>query len=318
MNWTMNLIRLQPIYQQRVWGGREFESLFGRKLPPDGLPYGESWEVVDRPEAQSIVVGGEFDGMSLHELWTEHRAEIFGSDAPDSERFPILLKILDARDDLSIQVHPPAAIAAEMKGEPKTEMWYVADATAEASLAVGVQPGVDADSFSAALQAGSVAQMVHRLPVTKGDFIFIPSGRLHAIGGGLVIFEIQQNSDTTYRVFDWNRVGLDGTPRELHVAESLKCIDFTDTSPSVSHEKDGELVACEYFKTERRHLNAGKVASIGLPGKFSILAIVSGQASTHDFKLNAGDHILVPASSAGRCRQLASASDLTYLEVYFQ
>lgn len=313
----MELIRLQPLYFQRVWGGRELETLYRRELPADGLPYGESWEVVDRPEAQSVVVGGALDGRTLHDLWLHDREIIFGNDAPATERFPLLLKILDARDDLSIQVHPPAALAESMDGEPKTEMWFIADAAPGSSLAVGVKDGATRDSFSAALEDGSVAELVHRLPVVPGDFIFIPSGRLHAIGGGLVIFEIQQNSDTTYRVFDWNRVGLDGKPRELHVEESLQCIDFTDTNPAVSHADQGTLVDCEFFRTEARTFPAGSAFTIGTTGKFSILAIVSGEVNSSAGALNAGDHLLVPASAEAFTRQAKAVSDLTLLEIYF-
>jgi mannose-6-phosphate isomerase len=155
------------------------------------------------------------------------------------------------------------------------------------------------------------------LPVVPGDFIFIPSGRLHAIGGGLVIFEIQQNSDTTYRVFDWNRVGLDGKPRELHVEESLRCIDFTDTNPSVSHADQGTLVSCAFFRTEARTVAAGSEFTIGTGGKFSVLAIVSGVAKSTAGELSVSDHLLVPASVEAAMRQAMAVSDLTYLEIYF-
>ncbi len=313
----MNLIRLQPIYQTRVWGGRELETLFGRALPPDGQPYGESWEVVDRPEAQSIVAAGEFAGWSLHTLWQQRKAEIFGADAPNTERFPLLLKILDARDDLSIQVHPPADLAPSMGGEPKTEMWFVAEAEAGASLAVGVQPGMTRELFAEALAKGTVADAVHRLPVNAGDFIFIPSGRLHAIGGGLVIFEIQQNSDTTYRVFDWNRVGLDGAPRQLHVAESLQCIDFTDSHPAVSHGADGELVSCDYFVTRQHTVQAGQEVLIAQPGDFRLLAIVRGSIRMDGCELTAGDHVLVPAALEPSARILQGLADAIVLEISF-
>lgn len=312
----MDIIRLRPVYQQRVWGGRELERLYGRTLPLDGLPYGESWEVVDRLEAQSIVDGGLFDGLSLHELWTEHRVSIFGERAPKVERFPLLLKILDARDDLSIQVHPPASIAAEMRGEPKSEMWYISDANPGASLAVGVQPGVTRESFEAALELGSAADCVHRLPVVAGDYIYIPSGRLHAIGGGLVIFEIQQNSDTTYRVFDWNRVGLDGKPRDLHVVESLRCIDFTDTQPVVSHAAEGVIVRCDYFTTEYRTAAANARIALGRKGEFSILALVQGAAHVGGRGIKPGDHCLVPANAGDAARELVADSDLIYLEIF--
>ena len=165
---------------------------------------------------------------------THHAAEILGGAKPAADgRFPLLCKILDARDKLSLQVHPPARKTAELKGEPKTEMWFIADAAPDASLYVGLKRGVTRAEFEKKISDGSVADCFHRIPVRAGDTMFLPSGRVHAIGDGLVIFEIQQNSDTTYRVFDWNRVGLDGKPRDLHVAQSLASIDFNDFEPKL-------------------------------------------------------------------------------------
>ncbi len=174
-----------------------------------------------------------------------HGAELLGRKTGNSEPFPLLIKLLDARETLSLQVHPPAAKAKELGGEPKTEMWYVAAAEPRSELFVGLKRGVTREQFEAQLAAGTVAECFHRVPVTAGDAMFLPSGRVHALGGGLVIFEIQQNSDTTYRVFDWNRVGLDGKPRELHVPQSLASIDFQDfVLPGDSHGnvRDGAQV----------------------------------------------------------------------------
>ena len=148
-----------------------------------------------------------------------------------------MIKILDAREKLSLQVHPPAGKAAELGGEPKTEMWFIADAAPGAELFVGLKRGVTRAEFEKKISEGSVAECFHRIPVHAGDAMFLPSGRVHAIGAGLVIFEIQQNSDTTYRVFDWNRVGLDGKPRELHVAQSFASIDFNDFEPKLVGNK---------------------------------------------------------------------------------
>jgi mannose-6-phosphate isomerase len=145
----------------------------------------------------------------------------------------LLVKILDATETLSVQVHPPASVAARLGGEPKTEMWYITDATPEAVLYAGLRQGVTREEFERRIREGTVAETLHRIPVRTGDAMFLPSGRLHAIGAGNVIFEIQQNSDTTYRVFDWNRVGLDGRPRDLHVEQSLASIDFRDCEPEL-------------------------------------------------------------------------------------
>jgi mannose-6-phosphate isomerase len=244
---------------ERVWGGRELERLYRRTLPDPILPFGESWEIVDRDDEQSIVQNGPRAGSSLHDLWSHHREEIFGSGLPDSARFPILIKVLDARDDLSLQVHPPAALAARLGGEPKTEMWFIAAADRDAKLYVGLKSGV------------------HAITPETGDSIFIPSGRLHAIGAGFLIHEIQQNSDTTYRVFDWNRLGLDGRPRQLHVADSLASIDFNDFEPAMDVPDGNTLAACEYFITDHLCLQPEQEISNGITDRFSILSVVEGE-----------------------------------------
>jgi mannose-6-phosphate isomerase len=222
-----------PNFKERIWGGREIEKLYGKKLP-SGKLIGESWEISDRPGDESIIANGIFAGKSLRWLMENHARELLGDAKPAGEnRFPLLIKILDAREKLSLQVHPPVSKAAELKGEPKTEMWFIADAAPGAELFVGLKRGVTRAEFEKKISDGSVAECFHRVPVCAGDTMFLPSGRVHAIGDGLVIFEIQQNSDTTYRVFDWNRVGLDDKPRELHIAQSLASIDFNDFEPKL-------------------------------------------------------------------------------------
>src|ERR1700761_3481794 len=226
-----------PIFKDRIWGGRELERLYAKKIPA-GKPTGEAWEVSDRPGDASVIANGPLAGKDLRWLMEHHAAELLGSAKVSVDgRFPLLCKILDAREKLSLQVHPPASKAKELKGDPKTEMWFIADATPDASLYVGLCPGVTRADFERKIADGTVAECFHRIPVQAGDPMFLPSGRVHAIGDGLVIFEIQQNSDTTYRVFDWNRIGLDGKPRELHVAQSLASIDFNDFDPPLVQSK---------------------------------------------------------------------------------
>lgn len=297
-----HLIRFTPIYQSRVWGGRRMETLLGATLPDATTPFGEAWTVCDRPEAPSVTA----DGVSLHELWTNHREEVFGKALQNSTSptFPLLMKILDACDDLSIQVHPPASMAAELKGEPKTEMWYIAHADAGAKIYAGLPAGVTRADFETALQKGTVADVVHVIEARTGDCLFIPSGRVHAIGAGLLIYEIQQNSDTTYRVFDWNRVGLDGKPRALHVEESMQSIDFTDFEPEVQQiAADGTLVACEYFDV--KVCSGPKQA--GAAGECVTLAVVSGEISVGGTVLKAGDFALVPAAMEAAAREVKPA-----------
>ncbi len=248
--------------------------------------------------------------MSLNELWHDHREEIFGS-GYTMERFPLLLKILDAQDDLSIQVHPPEEIAAEMGGEPKTEMWYIAHADPDASIYVGVRKGTTAESFEQAIRDGSSEDMVHRITPKTGDFIQIPSGRLHAIGAGILIYEIQQNSDTTYRVYDWGRVGLDGKPRDLHVEESMRCIDFDDVEPSMTEAQGSLLVDCPYYRVERHRIGIGDVVKNPDPSKFSLVTIVEGELSgTDGTRYDTGRFLLLSAGDEG----LKAVGNCLYLQ----
>lgn len=306
---AMTPITFQPLYMPRVWGGRSLETVYGRSLPDD-QPYGESWEVSDRPAEQSVVATGPFAGKSLHELWTEHREDVFGP-GYGGERFPLLVKILDARDDLSIQVHPPAAVAPRLGGEPKTEMWFIADATPGARLYIGLRDGATREGFGEAIADGTVEDHVHAVEPAAGESIFIPSGRLHAIGAGLLIYEIQQNSDTTYRVFDWNRVGLDGMPRELHVEESMACIDFNDVEPGMDTPAGDTLARCEHFRVDKRELAAGEAIVNPDAERFSILAVVSGRLMDADGNTHAaGRFLLMPRG----CPALVAAEDAVVLQ----
>ena len=300
-------LTFQPIFKERVWGGRELERLYAKLLPP-GRPIGESWEISDRPGDASVIANGPLAGKTLRWLMENRPAEILGAAKPAAEgRFPLLCKILDAREKLSLQVHPPAGKAKELKGEPKTEMWFIADATPDASLYVGLKRGVTRAEFEKKISDGSVADCFHRIPVRAGDAMFLPSGRVHAIGAGLVIFEIQQNSDTTYRVFDWNRVGLDGKPRELLVPQSLASINFNDFEPKLvsaqyrqaPNFKFRQLVEDPLFTVQEIVFeNAG---SVKLAGQFlRIIALVKGSATVADgggiaAQLKPGGFCLIPA-----------------------
>lgn len=281
------------MYMTRVWGGRTLEEVYGRELPDD-QPYGEAWEISDRSAEQSVVTDGSLAGATLHDLWTQQREEIFGSGLR-GERFPLLIKILDARDDLSIQVHPPADVAPNLGGEPKTEMWYIADAAPGAKLYIGLNDGVTAEQFEAAIANGTVDQVVHAVEPKAGQSIFIPSGRLHAIGAGLLIYEIQQNSDTTYRVFDWNRVGLDGNPRDLHVSESMQCIDFSDYEPGMDEPEGNTIASCEHFVVDQLEVPEGGSLGNSDPDRFSIVTVVDGELRASDGRsFVPGDFVLLP------------------------
>ena len=295
----MEPLTFKPLYMERIWGGRELERVYGRSLPDPHLPFGESWEIVDRADEQSVVDHGPLAGTSLHELWTTRREEIFGGGGDGHPRFPLLIKVLDVRENLSLQVHPPAHLAAALGGEPKTELWFIAECDPGAKLYVGLKRGVTKAHFEQAIANGTVAECVHALSPLPGESIFIPSGRLHAIGAGFLIHEIQQNSDTTYRVFDWNRLGLDGKPRALHVARSLASIDFSDFEPAMDTPAGEHLAACPYFNTARKALVAGQFIANPAAAQFAILAVVEGTvASAAGRRFTKGRFLLLPGNAA--------------------
>jgi mannose-6-phosphate isomerase len=286
-----SVLTFAPIYMERVWGGRRLAAFPGRTIPP-GVPIGESWEFVDRDDAQSVVDSGPAAGMTLHELWVNHRAEVFG-DVDDAPKFPVLAKVLDARDTLSVQVHPPAKVAVELGGEPKTEMWYLLDAEPDAALYAGFSRGVSRADVEAAIADESVEKVLHRIPARAGDTLFIPSGRCHAIGAGCLIVEIQQNSDTTYRVFDWNRRGLDGQARDLHVEASLRSIDFTDYEPQLA-----ELpIRCAHFHTEKWDLDGARKD----PGPgAALITVLAGAVGCGGREFHQAEFFLLSASAVDR------------------
>ncbi|MBI5394335.1 MAG: class I mannose-6-phosphate isomerase [Verrucomicrobia bacterium] len=284
-------LKFQPTFKERVWGGRELERLYGKPLPA-GVAIGESWEISDQGDNLSVIANGPLAGRTLRSVMEEHQEELLGDVPPmPNGRFPLLIKILDARQRLSLQVHPPANVAPALGGEPKTEMWYVAQADPGATIYAGLKRGVTRQQFEAALAQQKLEPLIHQLAPHAGDALFVPSGRLHAIGGGLVIFEIQQNSDTTYRVFDWGR------PREIHVQQSLQCIDFNDFEPSFADTQGGEvLVACEQIVCARLRLDAPR--HLDCNDAFHIIACVEGSVDIGDVALAAGEFALVPASIA--------------------
>jgi mannose-6-phosphate isomerase len=299
-------LTFRPIFKERVWGGRKLEELYHKALPP-GVPVGESWEISDRPGDSSVVANGPLAGRDLHWLVENCAAELFATAKSHPSRFPLLIKLLDAREKLSLQVHPPPDQAAELGGEPKTEMWYVANAAPGAELYVGLNRGVSRDDFEKKIRAGTVAECFHRVKVRAGDAMFLPSGRVHALGAGLIIFEIQEDSDTTYRVFDWNRVGLNGKPRELHIAQSLASINFSDFEPGLiggdfvntSPFEVRRLVHNPLFTVEACRMPTRASAPLN-PRKMQILAVLGGQIEVscpqQTVSLGAGGFCLVPAS----------------------
>jgi mannose-6-phosphate isomerase len=289
-------LTFQPVFQERIWGGRKLAELFGKKLPPN-VRIGESWEIVDRPDAESVVTNGPLKGKTLHDLWTQHHRDVFGNVA-EAPRFPLLIKLLDAQEKLSLQVHPPNKIAAKLGGEPKTECWYVVAAQPGAELFLGFMRPLTRDKFEEALRNGTAADYVHQIRVKAGDSMFVPADRLHAVGAGNLLVEIQQNSDTTYRVFDWNRVDASGEPRQLHVDQALQCIDFTDVAPKLVEPKGELLVRHELFEIQKWNLDGTR--NVAPRGQFGIVCCLSGMLSCADVDLAPGEFFLVPASLQDR------------------
>jgi len=302
------IFQFQPIYQERVWGGRELENAFARKLPP-GAPIGESWEIVDRPEAQSKVLGGALDGWTLRAIIEQHGDKVMGPRWPKSRPFPILVKWLDCRERLSLQVHPPASVAPELRGEPKTENWFIAAAAPTASLIVGLKRGITRAQFEAAIHNNTLESCVHRFPVSAGDSILVESGRIHAIDAGNLILEIQQNSDTTYRVYDWGRVGLDGKPRQMHVTESLRSINWNDFEPEPirAANKSAVIADAKEFRIRRVPLAKGERLHVAAREQPRILSVASGQVRLAvanggaPVQLGRGANVLLPFETQIDC-----------------
>jgi mannose-6-phosphate isomerase len=249
----MHPLLLDPVYRRYLWGGRRFATALGRDLPP-GDDFAESWELVDRPGGdQSVVAAGPLAGRTLGDLGRGHGHDLLGRHAPLAA-FPLLFKFLDARRDLSVQVHPDDARAARLvpPDRGKTEAWYVVDAEPGSRIYAGLAPGVGQADLAAAIRAGSCAGVLHSFEARTGDCIFIPAGTVHAIGAGLLVAEIQQSSDVTYRLFDWNRTGPDGKPRPLHVEAGVEAVTRFGPVAPVQPEATTDptvkrLVTSEFF-----------------------------------------------------------------------
>ena len=271
----MAIWEFEPLAQERIWGGRNLAERFGRNLP-EGKKIGETWELVDRSEAQSREKESK---RTLHELWSgPERKKLFGSKAPETERFPILIKLLDAQDKLSLQVHPPAERAKELAGEPKTEMWFFLETRPDAEILTGLKEGIGKAEFEKALGEGKLADCFHRLKTEPGAAMFLPSGRVHGIGAGNVILEIQQNSDTTYRVYDWDRKDDLDKPRALHVKEALASIRWNDHEPTFVQPRGERMLACDHFKITRWWLAPGELRElVPNPRSFRYLFVASGK-----------------------------------------
>jgi mannose-6-phosphate isomerase len=315
----MDLLRFEPIYKERVWGGRALADRLGRSLPRQA-PIGEAWEIVDREDSRSVDPDS---GRSLRELIESDPEAIMGPGYPAGRPFPVLVKWLDCAERLSLQVHPPAGVAERLGGEPKTECWYIADATPEAALIVGLREGVTEEQFGEAIESETLEPLLHRFPVAPGQSMLLEAGRLHAIDAGNLILEIQQNSDTTYRVYDWGRVGLDGKPRDLHVRESLESIDFDDfePEPTARFSDPGERVIAECGEFRIRQINLEAEQQFEHPAgrQPMIVSVVAGRViepgSGRHYEY--GDNLLAPYAAETRL-QAANEASLLVTDRFFE
>ena len=296
-------LRFQPIFKRYLWGGRRLESQLDKPIGP-GNDYAESWEVVDRGNDQSVVAHGPLAGITLGELVTQRGKELFGRHAHHA-RFPLLFKFLDAHQPLSVQVHPDDT-AAKLLTPPdlgKTEAWVIMAAEPGSYIYAGLKRGFDRPALERELARGTCELCLGRLEPRPGDVLFLPAGAVHALGPGLVVAEIQQSSDTTYRLFDWNRTGPDGRPRQLHIEESLAVIDFdmppmTFSQPRATDRAHVErLVECDKFVLDRWKLDAPQ--TIGGDNKCHLLVMLDGALTAQGDPagpMKKGEVSILPAS----------------------
>jgi len=302
--------KFKPIYKEKIWGGDNLRKYLNKDIK-SGSKIGESWEVADHFEDNSVIINGELKGETLNNVLKEYGRELLGTKPEDRylKRFPLLIKFIDANDKLSVQVHPNDENANKNEnGEfGKTEMWYIVHAEPGAKLIAGLKPGTTKEEFKELIESNELENVLHKVKVKTGDVIFIPAGRVHAIMPGLVINEIQQNSDVTYRVYDWGRVGFDGKPRPLHIEKALNVINFDDFAPeparlhfsSVGTNVMSLLTKCLYFQVEKYILNE-KMKFVSDKSSFNIFSVIDGYGilnwESKELELNKGETILIPAA----------------------
>lgn len=299
MDTSKDLLFMEPVFHGKIWGGRKLEEMYGYDIPAG--PVGECWGISAHPNGDCKIAGGPLAGRFLSEVWDEH-PELFGG--IDGDRFPLLVKILDATDDLSVQVHPDDAYAAEHENGSlgKTECWYVIDCDDDATIIVG-QRAASREELAAAIEEGRWGEVLNEIPIHPGDFFQIDAGTVHAIKRGTVILETQQSSDVTYRLYDYDRRQDDGTLRELHIEKSLDVVDYAADAPKTGEitapEVDGvtHLVSCAAYGVDRLYLDgslAYPVAAAHLP--FLCATVIAGEGSVNGTPLAAGAHFIATSS----------------------
>lgn len=319
---TLHPLRFRPLLKRAIWGGRRLSTQLHKPLG-DGDDFAESWEIVDHGSEQSVVQFGPLKGASLRQLMEQHVAALLGPHA-GVDRFPLLFKFLDCNRSLSVQVHPDDAYAATLTPPDlgKTEAWVVLHAEPEARIYAGLKRGFDRHAFEREVRRGATELCLHAIEPQVGDCLFIPAGTVHALGAGLVVAEIQQASDTTFRLYDWNRLGADGQPRPLHIDRSLDVIDYEagpvrpQTPQATDQPHIERLVACDKFVMDRWQFEDRQV--IGGDDRSHIVAVLSGQVlltnDPADQSLGPGQTALLPAATGSV--ELVPNGLTTMLDIY--
>lgn len=314
MNTDIYPLTFEPIYKDYIWGGDRIAKVFGRDSTPEICA--ESWEITDRPEGMSVILGGPLAGKTLHDAVAAMGARLVGTAAPPGP-FPLLFKILDARERTSLQVHPSEVNVGLVGGEPKTEMWYVLKGTRDGRVFVGLRDGVDRTTCEKALRSGSLGEIVNSVPVSPGDAIFIPGGRIHAIGEGCLVYEVQLNSDTTYRVSDWGRVGPDGQPRALEFNKAFTVIDWHDSGTGLMPPREvaemglnsrWEICSSPRFRVEKLELGE-RLGCQNDARSFHVLFVEAGSVMAE------GGGIAVPLRPGTSCLLPAALREYTLTPV---
>lgn len=286
---------LSPSLHVKVWGGRKLASELGKDLTEDA-PYGESWELHDT----STIANGVHTGKNIADLITLYGTNLIGEGFDPAEGLPLLVKLLDANDWLSVQVHPNDEQAKALEGEPrgKTEAWIILATDSKAKLVIGMTTGTSQQDMADAIRDNTVESMLEYAEVKAGDVLYMPANTVHAIGPGIVLYEVQQSSNVTYRLYDWGRMGLDGTPRELHIEKGVQ-VSNLDTLPDVTHPTDNMMVNGRYFQTQR-HLITGLGIDLKTDGVFHAITCIAGSVriehTSEIVELQLGQTALIPAT----------------------
>lgn len=301
-------LRLRPAFKDYLWGGRKLVTDFNKKCDMDKVA--ESWELSAHKDGSSVICGGSFDGMTLREFTEKYAKDVMGTNALAFDFFPVLIKFIDAKDNLSVQVHPDDEYALSHEGEyGKTEMWYILDCEEGAGLYYGFTHKIAKEEFLERIKNNTLLEVLKKVPVKKGDVFFIPSGTVHAIGAGIVICEIQQNSNTTYRVYDYARRDKNGNTRELHIDKAARVSNLEPAPAQKTFADPDTLAECKYFTVKKAEVTSASKFHVTDKSFLSVIVTDgSGELELNGEKLSLlkGDSIFVPAQNAdvnvtGKC-----------------